>query len=108
MSTLTNFTSEKTISGSNGAFKEGWDLGLFPPEMFFFFLQTETRRHCVLSIDSPELVSSSRQQRCVHWTWTWMTSSVTRSQSNTATLGCGETGEDRGGAENKSAPQGGI
>lgn len=107
MSTLTNFTSEKTISGSNGVFKEGWDLGLFPPEMFFFFLQTETRRrHCVLSIDSPELVS--RQQRCVHWTWTWMTSSVTRSQSNTATLGCGETGEDRGGAENKSAPQGGI
>lgn len=37
MSTLTNFTSEKTISGSNGAFKEGWDLGLFPPKYVLLF-----------------------------------------------------------------------
>ncbi len=52
---------------------------------------------------------SSNHLRLVSWTWQWvhftqMASTVTRSQSNRAPLGCGGTGDSHHGcADDKSA-----
>ncbi len=48
--------------------------------------------------DNAQLSQSSNQLRLVSWTWQWvhftqMASTVTRSQSNRAPLGCGGTGD---------------
>ncbi len=63
----------------------------------------------VVDHENAAISQSSNHHRLVSWTWEWvhftqMTSTVTRSQSNRAPLGCGGTGDSlHGCAADKSA-----
>ncbi len=67
--------------------------------------------HLLMSTSSRIMhhVTKLKSSQMVSWTWQWvhftqMTSTVTRSQSNRAPLGCGGTGDSHhGGAADKSA-----
>ncbi len=65
--------------------------------------------HLLMTTSSRIMSQSSNHLRLVYWTWQWvhftqMTSTVTRSQFNRASLGCGGTGDSHHGcAADKSA-----
>ncbi len=88
-----------------------YSIGLL---LFFFFSRAaywQSKNALLMSTSSRirHMSQSSNHLRLVSWTWQWvhftqMTSTVTRSQSNRAPLGCGGTGDSHHGcAADKSA-----